>query len=173
MIVILLNVVCLLTPAQQPARAALQRILGYEKTHDNSTDMSFNRRNIEIRRKWITPSLYRLYLIELAREERVAKERPDDKPYFGDGMDFGPLKESCTVGDKIYPQKFSLGRSRIISNYAYVRARFFYHPDCNGGDDPTYYTFIFRKTGKVWLLDNIDYGRNRGTLRRDLRRAGK
>ncbi|HEY0429416.1 MAG TPA: hypothetical protein VGC76_16670 [Pyrinomonadaceae bacterium] len=172
MIVILLNAVCSLTPAQQAARAALQQILSYEKTHDNATDTIFNRRNLEIRRKWMTPSLYRLYLIELAREEREAKEHPDEKPYFGDGMDFGPLKELCKVGDRIYSQKFSFSRGRFIGNYAYLRARFFYHPECDG-NEPTYYAFIFRKLGKAWLLDNIDYGRNGGTLRRSLRRAGK
>jgi len=147
----------------------LQQILDYEENHDNDADMTFNRRNIEIRQKWITPSLYRLYLIELIREEREAKEHPDEKPYFGDGMDFGPLKEFCKAVDKIYPQRFSLSRSRIIGNYVYVRARFFYHKDCDG-DEPIYYTFIFRKTGNAWLLNDIDYGKN-GTLRRDLRRA--
>jgi len=172
MTLILLYGVWFLTPAQQTARAKLLQILSYEKTHDNADDTILNRRNIEIRRKWITRSLYRLYLIELAREEREMKAHPDEKPYFGDGMDFGPLKEFCKVGDNIYPQRFSLGRSRVIGNYTYVRARFFYHPDCDG-DEPTYYTFIFRKTGKAWLLDNIDYEKNGGSLRRDLRRAGK
>ena len=157
-----------LTPGQRTPRASLQKVLRYEEMHDNARDIIFDRRNIEIYRKWITPGLCRLYLIEVAREEREAKEHPDEKPYFGDGMTFCPMKELCRVRDKVFPQRFLLSKSRLIGNQAYIRARFFYHPDCDYGNH-TFYSFILKKVGFAWLIDNIDYGKN-GTLRRSLRR---
>jgi hypothetical protein len=159
----------LVTMGQQRADDTVRHALRYEQTHDNGPDIVFNRRNLEIRRKWMTLSLYRLYLIELAREERESKERPDEKPYLGDGMDFSPMKESCKVGNKFYLQRFLLSKARVLRTRAYVRARFFYHPDCDYGEY-TYYTFILKRGGRAWFIDDIDYGKKR-TLRGDLRRS--
>lgn len=155
---------------QRPARSVLQDILRYEASHDNATDLTFNKRNLEFRRKWLTPSLYRLYLAELAREEKEATEHPDEKPYFGDGMNFGPMKELCRSAGKTYRQKFRLISSRATRDSAYLRSRFYYGPRECEGDKPTEYTFIFKKTNGSWLLDDINYGTN-GTLRKDLSRA--
>jgi hypothetical protein len=154
---------------QSTPRAVLQQVLRYEELHDNADDIIFNRRNIEIYRKWMTPGLYRLHLIEDAREKQEAKENPDDKPFFED-MTFSPMKELCKVHERTYPQRFSLSKSRVIGNLAYVRARFFYHQDCDYGNH-TFYTFILKRIRSAWLVDDIDYGKN-GTLRRALRREG-
>ncbi|MGB7207638.1 MAG: hypothetical protein WBD27_03155 [Pyrinomonadaceae bacterium] len=160
------------TFAQSPTAAGTVRtLLTYEKQHDNARDMTFNQRNLNIYKKWITPELYRLFTVELAREKREAKLHPDDKPYFGDGMDFGPMKEYCKENGRVYKQQFSLRLAARSSKFTIVPAAFFYNKACGGGD-PIIYRFKLVRRPSGWLIDDIDYGAN-GSLRRDLRRAGK
>jgi hypothetical protein len=149
----------------------VRTLLQYEKEHDNARDTTFNQRNLNIYRKWITPGLYKLFVIELARERHQAKLHPTDKPYFGDGMDFGPLKESCTENGRTYTQQFSLRKANTSGNTATVPVTFFYNKACGPGDS-TVYRFKLVRRSSIWLIDDIDYG-SKVTLQRDLRNAGK
>ena len=161
---VLLVCSCSLAVAQSTPSDVVRKALSYDQLHDTV----FNRENIDLRRKWMTHSLYRLFATELIREEREAKERPEDKPYFGDWAGFSAPSELCKVGEVIYPLRFSLSKTRFVGGLAYVRARFFYHFDCDHGQH-RFYTFILRKVRSTWRIDNIDYGSN-STLRRVLRR---
>ena len=154
--------------AQSTAPAAVvSEVMTYEQVHDNADDAVFNLRNLKIYKKWITPELYELFLAELAREEKEAKLNPDDKPYFGDGMTFSPLKEFCKANGKIYTQQFSLQETVSSDDGAIVPVSFFYDKAC-GETEPTVYRFRLLKQESVWLIDDIDYGEN-GSLRNDLR----
>jgi hypothetical protein len=146
----------------------IRSVLHYEQRHDNARDSSFNKRNLKIYRRWITPSLHRLFLSELAREEQEARSHPDEKPYLGDGMQFGPIKEYCKENNRVYRQQFSLRKAIVSGSSAIVPASFFYNRACGGGK-PTVYRFKLVRRSSVWLIDDIDYGQN-GTLRQVLRR---
>ena len=149
----------------------VKSVLVYEQQHDNVRDLTFNRRNLNIYKKWITPELYRLFLVELSREQREARVHPDEKPYFGDGMDFGPGKEYCKAHGRVYTQQFSLRKAIVSGGSAIVPASFFYNKAC-GVVEPTVYRFKLVRRPSSWLIDDIDY-RDNTTLRRDLRRAGQ
>lgn len=157
-----------LAQSNTPA-GTVRAVLLYEQRHDNARDKIFNRRNLNIYKKWITPQLYRLFLIELARENKEAKLRPDEKPYFGDGMDFGPMKEYCKKNDRVYRQQFSLRKAIISGRSANVPVSFFYNKAC-GIVEPTIYRFKLVRRSSTWLIDDIIYDRSGGTLRKDLRR---
>jgi hypothetical protein len=144
--------------------AIVGEALVYEQHHDTT----FNRRNINSRKKWITPELYRLFLAELAREERETREHPDEKPYFGDGLSFGPLKELCEQNGRVYRQQFSVRKAKIVGRSATVPVSFFYHRACGGR--PVIYRFKLVRRHSRWRIDDIDYGSNE-TLRKALRRA--
>lgn len=153
------------------AAGTVGTVLAYEQQHDNARDTIFNRRNLNIFKKWITPELYRLFDLELARENREAKLHPDDKPYFGDGMGFGPMKEYCKENGRVYTQQFSLRKAVSSARFTIVPAEFFYHKACGGGDAIVYkFKLVRRPSG--WLIDDIDYGTN-GSLRGDLQRPSE
>ena len=139
----------------------------YEQEPKKVDNVIFNRRNIDIRKKWITRDLYDLYLVELAREEQEKKLAPDEKPYFGDGMSFGPMKEvGCWKNGRPVLQAFSIRKPKISGKIAIVPVGFYY-PGCGVGVET--FGFQLTKTSAGWLIDDIDYG-EKGTLRKDLQR---
>jgi hypothetical protein len=166
---VILIAVCVSIISGQTSTPAgtVRTLLQYEK---NARDLTFNQRNLNIYRKWITPGLYKLFVVELARERRQAKLHPTDKPYF-EGMDFGPRKEVCTGGGRSYTQQFSLRRASTSGDNSTLPVAFFYNKACGTGD-PIVYRFKLIRRSSMWLIDDINYG-SEGTLRRDLRNAGK
>lgn len=154
------------------AAGTVKTVLAYEQQHDNARDGIFNRRNLNIYKKWITPELFRLFLVELAREEREVQLHPGDKPKWGDGMDFSPVKEYCKENGRVYTQQYSLGKAIRSRSATIIPASFFYKA-CDGGE-PTIYRFKVVRRKSRWLIDDIDYGTDgtNGTLRGDLTRAG-
>ena len=151
------------------AAGTVRTLLTYE---DKPHGATFNQQNLNRYKKWITPELYRLFKVALAREKRYIRLHPTNKPYFGDGMDFGPLKENCNANGRVYPQQFSIRKAVVSGTSATVRASFFWNKAC-GIDEPTIFRFklVRRKSG--WLIDDIDYRSNGGTLRTDLLNAPK
>ncbi len=139
-----------------PSRTVRSMLL-YEQRHDNVRDTLLNRRNLNIYRRWITPSLYRLLLRELVREELESQLYPDDKPYFGDGMQFGYRKELCQKDGVQYNQQFSVKKARLARRSAIVPASFFYNKACDGGDPVVFQFKLVRVRGR-WLIDDLDYG---------------
>ncbi|MBL8125486.1 MAG: hypothetical protein JNJ39_15400 [Blastocatellia bacterium] len=148
-----------------PSRTVRSMLL-YEQRHDNTEDVLLNRRNLNIYRRWITPSLYRVLLRELIREERESKLHPDEKPYFGDGMQFGARKEYCAKDGVQYPQQFFVNKTRFRRRSAIVPASFFYNKACDGGEPVVFKFKLVRIRGK-WLIDDVDYG-DGGELRKDM-----
>src|SRR5262249_26709163 len=79
--------------AQSPA-ATVSAFYQFDRSHSQI----FNRRNIDARKRWFSKELYNLFLYELKREDAYLKKNPNDKPYFGDGLPFQPLDETCKAG---------------------------------------------------------------------------
>ncbi|MBV9241187.1 MAG: hypothetical protein JO314_04180 [Acidobacteria bacterium] len=155
------------TYAQRSAPSrTVHSMLVYEQHHDNTADVLLNRRNLNIYRQWITPSLYRVLLREFIREERESKLHPDEKPYFGDGMQFGARKEYCARNGVQYPQQFAVRRVQFVRGSAIVPAAFFYNKACDSGDPVVFKFKLVRVRGK-WLIDDVDYG-DGGELRKDM-----
>ena len=66
--------------------------------YDGAHSQIFSRQAIEARRPWFSKELYDLFIYELKRESVYLKKNPTEKPYFGDGLPFRPIDETCKVG---------------------------------------------------------------------------
>jgi hypothetical protein len=125
--------------------------------YSNARSSTFNRRHIELRKKWYTPALYAAFLKQLEEDEKYLKAHPTDKPFFGDGLDFRPLDEPCEVGDRSFKRVQSVARSQIISSRAEVEVKFAYPSACTHGYQPIIYKVNLQKIGGKWLINDWTY----------------
>jgi hypothetical protein len=125
--------------------------------YSNSRSSTFNRRHIELRKKWYTPALYAAFLKQLAEDEAYLKTHPDDKPFFGDGLDFRPLEEPCEVGDRSYKRVQSVYRSQMTTSRAEVEVKFAYPGACTHGYQPIIYKVNLQKVSGKWLINDWTY----------------
>ena len=133
----------------------------------NARSPVFDRSHIESRQRWYTPELYRLFLEELREQTDFLKQHPDEKPFFGDGLDFQPLNEPCKANGKNYQRSQSISRSEAGKNRAYVDVKFAYPGVCT--EEPIYYRVNLRKLGGRWLIDDWTYS-DGTTLTQEMRK---
>lgn len=135
---------------------------------DRSHSQILNRRNLDARRKWLSDSLYKLFLIELKRERAFLKQNPTNKPHFGDGLPFQPIQESCGTGGKEVGRRLGIKPAFQKGNRAAASVTFAYPKPCKDPDAITYTIGLIKgKTG--WLIDDVNYG-DVSSLKADLRR---
>ena len=126
----------------------------FYKFSDAHSDL-FNRRHIELRKRWYTPRLYRIFREELQRQTDMLKSHPTDKPFFGDGLDFRPRDEKCQANGRTYGFAQMIGEQFIRHNVATVEVRWAYPLVCHDG--PVRYRLVLRKVGGRWLIDDLIY----------------
>ena len=153
--------------AQTTPRAALEAFYKYDRSHSQT----FNRKNIEARKRWFSAELYNLFLNELKREATYLKKNPTDKPFFGDGLPFQPLKEKCEAG---FDRGLVIKQDFVRGNRAAATANFAYPKACGGDPSaewkvPVVYTIGLTKTRSGWVIDDINYGEDT-TLKQRLQR---
>ena len=125
--------------------------------YSNARSSTFNRRHVELRKKWYTPELYAAFVKQLEEDQAYLKAHPTDKPFFGDGLDFRPLDEPCNVGDRSYKRIQSISRTQVIRSRGEVDVTFAYPGACTTGGDPIIYTVLLQKVGKQWLIGDWKY----------------
>ena len=146
--------VAVITFAQTSApKAAVQAFYRFDQTHSQT----FNRASIEARRKWFSPELYRLFQYELKREAAYLKKNPTDKPYFGDGLPFRPLREPCETGGQRLERKLFLKQDFQNGSRSVVLATFAYPKPCTNVDPIVYTIGLIRGKGG-WRIDDVNYG---------------
>ena len=154
------------------ATAALAQRAGPTKVvHDfysfsNARSAIFNRQHIESRKRWYTRELYRLFLDELREQTDFLKQHPDEKPFFGDGLDFRPLPEPCQANGKEYNRSQRIFRTDVNDNSAYVDIEFAYPEPCT--EEPVYYRVRLQRVNGSWLIDDWIYS-DGTTLTRDMK----
>ncbi|HMQ04241.1 MAG TPA: hypothetical protein PKD26_10035 [Pyrinomonadaceae bacterium] len=136
---------------------------------DRANSQTFNRQNIEVRKKWLSKELYDLLLNELDREAEYLRANPTDKPHFGDGLPFQPLAEICEVGGKKYSNSYRFGRVTIKGEIANVDVIFF-HPKACKFDDTVFGLRLGKENGK-WVIEDVLFVADHSTLQQDLRRT--
>lgn len=136
--------------------------------YDRSHSQTFNRRNIEARKTWFSTELYRLFQYELKREAAYLKNNPTDKPYFGDGLPFQPIDETCKAGRQNLHKSLVVKPAFQKGNRAAVTATFAFPKPCKEPDATTY-TIGMIKTKAGWVIDDVNFGEDR-TLKEDLKR---
>lgn len=132
--------------------AAVRSFYVFDRAHSQT----FDRKAIDERRKWLSESLYKLFLNELKREKEYLRKNPTDKPYFGDGLPFQPIDETCTSGKRVYHKAISIKPDARDGSFATVNAIFAFPPPCTE-PDKTVYNIALIKRGKMWLIDNVIY----------------
>ena len=147
--------------AQNSPRVTVEAFYRYDSSHSQT----FNWRNIDERKRWFSTELYNLFLNELKREAANLKKNPTDKPYFGDGLPFQPLREKCEAGkERVLQTK----QDYIEAKRAVELAGFSYPKPCKD-PDPVVYTIGMLKVNGRWVIDDINYGEDT-TLKQRLRR---
>lgn len=146
-------------------KAAIDAFYRFDRSHSQV----FNRKNIDARRQWFSAELYRLFLNELQREAEYIKKHPDDKPFFGDGLPFQPLDETCRAGGKDVRRGIVARQEFVKSPRAVVTATFAYPKACTNGGDPIVFTIGLSRSKGRWVIDDINYGEDT-TLKQRLRR---
>jgi hypothetical protein len=144
-----------------------------ETVHDfykfsDSRSAIFDRRHIELRKRWYTPALYRAFLDQLREDAVYLKQHPTDKPFFGDGLDFRPLDEPCEVNGRSYRRARTISPLSIQKNRAVVAVRFAYPAACTTVFERIVYRVHLVKFGNNWLIDDLAYPGG-STLRSDMR----
>lgn len=136
---------------------------------DEAHSQTFNRKNIDLRKKWLTPELYGLFLNELKREKEYLKQNPGDKPYFGDGLPFHTWSETCRESRYTVRKQTRVGRSAISGNRATVGVTFAFPKPCKDPDATVFTIRLVRSSGE-WLIDNVIYSED-NDLVKDLSRT--
>ena len=149
------------------------------QTHTPETDLAafikfsrsmrqdFNSRGVESRKQWFSAPLYKLFLNELKRQDEYLKKNPTDMPYFGDGVPFQPIDETCEAGKRSYRYSYTVGKGVVSGDSATVPVTFAYPAACK--IPPIVYKFKMVRSKARWLVDDIDYGDGK-TLVADLNR---
>jgi hypothetical protein len=135
------------------ASAAVRTFYRYHFAHDKA----FSKPNVERRRRWLAPELYRLLLNEFARYETHRKTNPDDAPYM-EGDPFTDTQE--------YPDSYRVGASVAGSDdSASVPVTFLSH----GRESGKIEVEVMRRGG-AWLILNLHYEGDEADLLTQLRR---
>lgn len=150
--------------AQSEPLSALKAFYKYDRSHSQV----FNRRNIDARRQWFSARLYSLFRKELNREAAYLKKNPTDKPYFGDGLPFQPLDETCKVNGRDLRRLLKFKQEFRRGSRAAATATFYYPKGCTEGDSLVYTIGLVNEKGK-WVIDDVNYGEDT-TLKQRLNR---
>jgi hypothetical protein len=164
-VMLFVTVVCVCyqtTIAQNTPKSTVEAFYRYDRFHSQT----FNRRNIDARKRWFSAELYNLFLNELKRETAYLKKNPGNKPRFGDGLPFQPLQESCD-GKTSARQVLSIRQESVLGNRAVVTARFTDPKPCPSRTDVI--TIGVIKTRSGWVIDDMNFGTDE-TLKQELRR---
>ena len=133
-----------------------------------SMRQDFNSRGVESRKRWFSRPLYELFLNELKRQDEYLKKNPSDMPYFGDGVPFQPIDETCEAGKRSFRYTYTVGKGLVTGDSATVPVTFAYPAACK--IPPIIYKFKVIKSKTGWLVDDVDYGDGK-TLVADLKRV--
>ena len=163
LLAVLIGLLSFFGRAQSPA-ATVSAFYQFDRSHPQI----FNRRNIDTRKQWFSSELYKLFLYELKREKEYLKKNPGDKPYFGDGLPFQPVDETCKAGRRNLHRTVVVKLADQKGDRAAVAASFPFPKPCKDTDAPTYTIGLIKQGGR-WLIDDVNYGDDR-TLKQDLNR---
>lgn len=129
------------TPPDPAARA----VSAFYKFH-LARNKDFTVANLRVRRRWLSPELYKLLLGELKREAEQRKTHPDEAPYFeGD-----PLTNS-----QEYPDSFRVGKTENGSDLAKVTVTMVWSPRTSRGRDQRDIVVEVKRTSTGWLINDI------------------
>lgn len=129
--------------AQQPnAASAVNSFYRFHLSHH----MDFRARNIQLRRRWLTPEFYQLLLIEIKRQAAYSKAHPDEVPDY-DGDPFTDSQE--------YPDSFRVGKQVMDGERAKVTVTLLWSARTSRGRDKRDIVVEAVQGPSGWLIDDI------------------
>lgn len=135
-----------------PASTAVRSFYAFHLAHNKD----FTVRNVQQRKRWLTPELYELLLNELKRQAAESKVHPDEAPYFeGD-----PLTDS-----QEYPDSFRVGKTDVSGDQAKVTVTLMWSARTSRGLDTRDIVVEVTKSGQAWLINDVI--NNEGSSLRD------
>jgi len=136
----------ILIPAQTPDRSSPASAVRSFYTFHLAHKKDFTAAKIRLRRPWLTPEFYGLFLGELKRQAEYSKAHPDEAPGF-EGDPFTDAQE--------YPDSFRVGTVIANGNHAKAMVTFYWSAKTSRGVDSRSLTVEMIKTGAVWLINDI------------------
>ena len=128
--------------AQDPAVRAVRSFYTFHLARSKD----FTVRNVQLRKRFLTPELYGLLLKELKRQAAESKAHPDEAPDFeGD-----PLTDS-----QEYPDSFRMGKAEVSGDVAKVTVALLWSPRTGRGRDKRDIVVEVTKSGGGWLINDI------------------
>ncbi|HXF39034.1 MAG TPA: hypothetical protein VN687_04925 [Blastocatellia bacterium] len=135
-----------LASAQTPDRSSAASGVSSFYTFHLAHKKDFTAANIRLRRPWLTPEFYGLFLGELKRQAEYSKAHPDEAPDF-EGDPFTDSQE--------YPGSFRVGTVITNGNRAKATVTFSWSAKTNRGVDSRNITVELIKLEAGWLINDI------------------
>lgn len=141
---------------QAPAIRAVRSFYAFHLAHNKN----FTLRNVQLRKRFLSPELYDLLVGEIKRQDAYSKAHPDEAPYFeGD-----PLTNS-----QEYPDSFRLGKADGSGDLVRVTVTLLWSARSSRGRDKRDIIVEAKKSGQTWLINDVI--NNEGTrLSEDLKK---
>jgi hypothetical protein len=147
---------------QAENRRALETVKTFYRFHF-SHDRKFNRKQVRLRRKFLTAKLYAVLIDEIDRSEPYEKEYPGFKGFITE-LPFQPEK-LCRGDYRV--RNAEVGRLKMMVRIDFVHSK----SNCAATNGISVsYKVVLIKTGGRWLIDNVLYD-NGSDLIRDLKKA--
>jgi Protein of unknown function (DUF3828) len=128
---------------QQPsAPSAVNSFYRFHLSHN----MDFNARNIQLRRRWLTPEFYQLLLNKIKRQAAYSKAHPDEIPDY-DGDPFTDSQE--------YPDSFQVGLPMASGAVEMIGVTLFWSARTSRGRDKRNITVELTQSSGRWLINDI------------------
>ena len=139
-----------------PAINAVRAFYAFHLAHNKD----FTLRNVQQRKRFLTPELYGLLVGEIKRQAAYSKTHPDEAPDFeGD-----PLTDS-----QEYPDSFRMGNAEASGNTVKVTVTLLWSARTSRGRDKRDIVVEVTRSGRAWLVNDVV--NNQGTsLREDLKK---
>jgi hypothetical protein len=161
---ILISALALSGSAQK--QSAAETVKSFYVFH-NSRSGIFSLHEVNLRRKWFTAELYKLFLNELKREDEFVRKNPDEKPHYGDGFPLQPFSE-CVDGETVIINTFEVKEISSDAAKATVEVKFHSPEKCEKKLIDTYKVELV-KTKNTWLINDWIFSDNT-RLSNDLKR---
>jgi hypothetical protein len=141
---------------QAPAINAVRSFYSFHLAHNKD----FSLRNVQQRKRFLTPELYGLLVGEIKRQAAYTKAHPDEAPDFeGD-----PLTDS-----QEYPDSFRVGKADGSGDIVKVGVTLLWSARTSRGRDKRDIVVEMTKRGQAWLINDVV--NSEGTsLREDLKK---
>ncbi|HSQ20192.1 MAG TPA: DUF3828 domain-containing protein [Blastocatellia bacterium] len=107
---------------------------------------NFTVRNVQQRKRWLTPELYGLLLKELKQQAAESKAHPDEAPYF-EGDPFTDSQE--------YPDSYRVGKAEVSGDVAKMNVTLLWSARTSRGRDKRDIVVEMTRSAGGWVINDI------------------